>query len=133
MLFQYSYPRIMILLKLVVAGTFAVVLEAVEDVSGMEVVDPVQVRFLAVPPRAVRPLILSRVLHSPLRQRPIVFVAPVSIGPRQQAPPSVFALCTWMSDRHIAYASALRHQRMYPDREGCARRRSRQFPGTDRS
>ncbi len=51
----------------------------------MEVVDPMQIGFLSIPPGAIRPLILGRVLHRLLRQHSIFFVARVRISPSQQA------------------------------------------------
>ena len=74
-----------ILIELVVTSALCIMFEAVKNVCCMEVVDPVQVRFLSIPPGTVRTPILGCVLHRLLRNRPIFFVARVRIGPRKQA------------------------------------------------
>src|SRR5262249_31155363 len=52
-----------ILLKRVVAARFDIALDAVQIVAGMEIVDPMILRFFAIPPRPIRQLAMTTVAH----------------------------------------------------------------------
>jgi hypothetical protein len=53
-----------ILLKRVIAACFDIALDAIEIVARMEIVDPMILRFFAIPPHAIRQLAMTTVAHS---------------------------------------------------------------------
>src|SRR5262249_19790353 len=55
-------PAVEMRADVLLGGGVEVIPEAVEVVAGVEIVDPVELRFLAIPPRAVRPLSRAAVL-----------------------------------------------------------------------
>ena len=78
--FPVLVPAHHLLVELVVSRAFAVVLETVQNVRGMEIIHPVQIFGFSVIPRRIGPLILCRVLNRFLRQFAVGLILSEGIG-----------------------------------------------------
>ena len=66
---EIAVTTVKVLLAPIIAGRPNIALDAIEIIAGVEIVDPVKLRFFAIPPGAIWQLMMTTVTHSVVCKR----------------------------------------------------------------